>query len=261
MQIRRVFEGSGMQQGIKHWQSARECSNKRLLKRQMSHALRMAIALFSLGISGLAMVGCSTASQPSAATQSGDTASDAIADTSDNQMFEPFRDAINTAMKAAELTQTAATESDWRRVAQHWQTAIEMMKAVPPDHPKYAIAQQRASETYPKNFSYAQSKAGSEAIVLPTADDAKLTQIDFGEEAWPFMIDGELMCEQVQSGSYTVKLLTLHGAGHTFAVNGPAQARQIERSWQDIRMVWRNSPLGDGRVPMNWVIMRGEALC
>ncbi|MGB3496079.1 MAG: hypothetical protein WBA57_25340 [Elainellaceae cyanobacterium] len=210
----------------------------------------LAIAFISMGI------GSCSANLPN-----GTSESDAIADVPEAQVFEPFRDAVNVAMEAAELTQVAATESDWRVVAQHWQTAIEMMKAVPEQHSQYAIAQQRATEAYPENFSYAQSKAGKKSLLLPSEDDERLTQIDFGAEHWPFVIDGELACEQAQTGSYTVKVVTLQGAGHTFALNGPAQARELEHGWQNIDMIWRDSPLGEGKMPIHWVTLRGEALC
>lgn len=210
----------------------------------------MAIALVILGIGSC-----------SGDFFSGTVESEAIADEPEEEIFEPFREAVNIAMEAAESTQVASTESDWRAVAHRWKTAIELMKAVPESHAKHAIAQQRAQEIYPENFSYAQAKAGKESLPLPSRDDTLLTQIDFGEEGWPFLIDGELTCESVQSGNYIVKLVTLHGAGHTFAINGPAQARELEQNWQNIGLVWRESPLGDGKMPINWVIMQAEALC
>jgi|GEM_PF-4233985 len=209
-----------------------------------------AITLLTLGIGSC-----------SASFSEGANQTKATTDLPEPQEFEPFREAVNTAMDAAELTQVAATESDWYGVAQRWQTAIEMMKAVPKSHEKYAIAQQRATESYPENFSYAQSKAGKEALPVPSTEDDQLSQIDFGEESWPFVIDGELACEPVESGNYTVKLLTLDGAGHTFAINGPAQARERERGWQNIDLVWRDSSIGEGKMPINWVVMQGEALC
>ena len=74
--------------------------------------------------------------------------------------FDPFRDAVNTALAASELNETAITTADWREVAIQWTRAIELMKAVPKDHEKYDVAQQRALEAYPKNLAYAQGKAG-----------------------------------------------------------------------------------------------------
>ena len=175
-------------------------------------------------------------------------------------VFDPFYDAVSTAMSAAEHTQTAQTEEEWQSIARQWQAAIEMMKAVPVDHPKYDIAQQRAIEVYPSNFQYAQSKAGNQAVPTLTTDDDKLTEIDFGE-GWPFLADGEISCEVAEAGSYSVSLVTLQSVGEVFAVNNPAQARANERGWRNVRDVWRDSPLGDGKAPMTWVVMRGEALC
>ncbi len=175
-------------------------------------------------------------------------------------VFDPFYDAVSTAMQAAEQTQTAETENEWGAIAAQWQTAIEMMKAVPENHPKYDVAQQRATEVYPVNFDYAQSKAGDRAMPALTTDDNKLTRVDF-EEGWPFLVDGELSCEWEDAGNYSVRLVTLDSVGEVFAVNDPAQARATERGWLDVREIWRDSPLGDGKAPMTWVVMRGEALC
>lgn len=181
-------------------------------------------------------------------------------ETVQTQAFDPFRDAVNTAMNAAELTQTAQTPEEWRVIAEQWRAAIEMMKAVPASHPRYDVAQQRALEEYPRNLDYAQSKAGDQALPDLTADDDKLTQVDFGE-GWPFVVDGEISCERVNAGNYTISLVTFESVGRVFAVNAPAQARAAERGWLDMNEIWRDSPIDGGKAPMTWVVMRGEALC
>ncbi|MEB3357829.1 MAG: hypothetical protein VKK04_13955 [Synechococcales bacterium] len=174
--------------------------------------------------------------------------------------FDPFRDAVNTAMAAAEMTQKAQTEADWQAVAIQWKHAIELMQAVPPSHPRYETAQQRATETYPQNFAYAQTKAGDQAIPERSLEDGVLTQVDFGE-GWPFVVDGEVRCEEVVAGDYTVPLVTLHSGGQVFAVNSPAQARAEELNWHDMTEIWRDQPDSGEKAPVNWVTMRGEALC
>ena len=174
--------------------------------------------------------------------------------------FDPFRDAVNTALAATELNETAETTEDWRAVAVQWTRAIELMKAVPKSHEKYDVAQQRALEAYPKNLAYAQGKAGEDALPEFTVDDAKMTKIDFGE-GWPFVVDGELMCERISAGEYVVDLVTLHSIDRVYAVNLPAQSRADERGWQKIDEIWRDSPFDSGKVPINWVIWRGEDLC
>ena len=174
--------------------------------------------------------------------------------------FDPFRDAVNTALAATELNETAETTEDWRAVAIQWTRAIELMKAVPKSHEKYDVAQQRALEAYPKNLAYAQGKAGEDALPEFTVDDAKMTKIDFGE-GWPFVVDGELMCERISAGEYVVDLVTLHSIDRVYAVNLPAQSRAEENGWKNIDEIWRDSPFGSGKVPINWVIWRGEDLC
>jgi outer membrane protein OmpA-like peptidoglycan-associated protein len=71
---------------------------------------------------------------------------------------DPFAAAINTAMNAAVLTQTAKTQAEWQQVANQWQGAIELMQAVPDSSANYKTAQTKISE-YQKNLAYAQKNA------------------------------------------------------------------------------------------------------
>ncbi|MGC9503086.1 hypothetical protein [Baaleninema sp.] len=71
---------------------------------------------------------------------------------------DPFGEAVNAAIAAAESAQTASTPQQWQQVADNWQTAIDKMKAVPEDHPKYDVAQQKAQD-YQKNLDYARQQA------------------------------------------------------------------------------------------------------
>lgn len=76
----------------------------------------------------------------------------------------PFREAVNQAMSAAELTQTAQTAEEWNRVADLWLEAISSMNVVPQTHPKYSIAVQKVEE-YAGNLVYAQSRV--KVMVIP----------------------------------------------------------------------------------------------
>ncbi|HEY9652487.1 MAG TPA: hypothetical protein V6C95_17650 [Coleofasciculaceae cyanobacterium] len=67
---------------------------------------------------------------------------------------DPFRDAVNKAMNAANLTQTASNKAQWSTVASNWQQAIDLMKSVPQANPKYQVAQQKITE-YQNNLNYA----------------------------------------------------------------------------------------------------------
>ncbi|MGF1515327.1 MAG: hypothetical protein ACFB5Z_16725 [Elainellaceae cyanobacterium] len=178
----------------------------------------------------------------------------------DSASFDPFREAVNKATEAAALGRIAESEADWQAIAQMWQTAADLMRVVPPDHPQYAVAQQRAEQDYVANFQVAQKRAGMTDDVAQTADDDRLTKVDFGK-GWPFVVDGELRCEPVSVGDRQLKLVTLHSVGQIYAVNGPAQARASERGWRNVDEVWRSSSIGSGKAPINWVLMRAEADC
>jgi putative sterol carrier protein len=52
------------------------------------------------------------------------------------------------------LTQSAQSELEWKKVANHWENALELMKEVPPDHGNYTIAQDRVIQ-YQNNLDYA----------------------------------------------------------------------------------------------------------
>ncbi|MDY7012874.1 MAG: hypothetical protein SVX43_04600 [Cyanobacteriota bacterium] len=72
----------------------------------------------------------------------------------------PFKDAVNKATSAAQLTQTATTPEEWQTVADDWQAAISLMQAVPEGDPNYAVAQEKVAE-YQTNLEYAQQNAQS----------------------------------------------------------------------------------------------------
>jgi YVTN family beta-propeller protein len=76
-----------------------------------------------------------------------------------------FRDGINSAMKAATLTQNATTKPQWQEVSKNWENALEKMKQVATGDPQYAIAQEKISQ-YENNLKYAQEMAASVASRL-----------------------------------------------------------------------------------------------
>lgn len=69
-----------------------------------------------------------------------------------------FREAVNQAVIAANLTQSAKSQTEWNKVVNAWQRAIELMKTVPASSSNYAVAQQKILE-YQQNLSYAQKNA------------------------------------------------------------------------------------------------------
>lgn len=70
---------------------------------------------------------------------------------------DPWVNGIEYATKAAELTQTANSRSEWDTVTRSWDVATSSMAQVPTTHPNYAIAQQKVEE-YRRNQRYARDQ-------------------------------------------------------------------------------------------------------
>lgn len=73
---------------------------------------------------------------------------------------EAFRWAVNRAMSAAELTQTAQSPEEWQQVTTWWEDAIQLMRVVPISDAKYRVAVEKITE-YQNNLNYAQSQFSS----------------------------------------------------------------------------------------------------
>ena len=76
---------------------------------------------------------------------------------------DPFRDAVNSAVKAADLGRTAKTKEEWNVVATGWQEAVSLMRRVPPSSPNHEVALTKVAE-YQKYLIYAQESA----VTLPS---------------------------------------------------------------------------------------------
>jgi hypothetical protein len=85
-----------------------------------------------------------------------------------SQQIDPFTKAINQAIRAASLAQSAQTKQEWDAVASAWIQAIANMQAVPSNSPKRAYAQKKVAE-YLKNLNVALQKASAIASQLPFA--------------------------------------------------------------------------------------------
>lgn len=77
---------------------------------------------------------------------------------SDPAQDDFFREAVNAAMEAVKLGETAQSATDWDHASVAWITAIKMMQAVSPTHNKYDLAQQKAQE-YLGKLAIAQRRA------------------------------------------------------------------------------------------------------
>ena len=71
---------------------------------------------------------------------------------------DTFREAVNSAVKAAELGRAAKTKEDWTTVTDRWQEAVSLMRRVPESSPNHQLAQTKVLE-YQKYLLYAQEAA------------------------------------------------------------------------------------------------------
>ncbi|MEH2005705.1 hypothetical protein [Nostoc sp.] len=71
---------------------------------------------------------------------------------------DTFREAVNKAINAANLTQSAKSPDEWKTVVSQWEVAIALMKTVPSSSPNYIVAQQKINE-YQKNLNYAEKNS------------------------------------------------------------------------------------------------------
>ncbi|MBP0020122.1 MAG: peptidylprolyl isomerase [Cyanobacteria bacterium SBLK] len=101
---------------------------------------------------------------------------------------EAFRVAVNHAISAAELTQTAATPEDWDKVSQNWQQAIALMRVVPVNDDYYTVARKKVIE-YQSYLEYASQQVNNpdgifRAAVNQAISAVNSTQIARFPEEW-----------------------------------------------------------------------------
>ncbi|MEG3843925.1 hypothetical protein QT986_27275 [Microcoleus sp. herbarium14] len=85
---------------------------------------------------------------------------------------DTFREAVNSAVKAAELGRSAKTKEDWATVVDRWQEAVSLMRRVPLSSPNHQLAQAKAIE-YQKYLLYAQESAVNPPGPTPTPATAE----------------------------------------------------------------------------------------
>jgi hypothetical protein len=105
----------------------------------------------------------SQAQLPNSSATSSPTPVQNLSPTPSPVQVDPFGKATEHAMNASKLVQVAKTKAEWQEVAIGWESAINFMKAVPLDHPKYQIAQKKVQE-YQGNLDYAKL-AGDRASI------------------------------------------------------------------------------------------------
>lgn len=109
------------------------------------HKLLKAIAIAAIGLTA----GC----DPAKEFQTGFLPVSATTATVQPEV-DPFREAINYAQEAADLTQRAISLDEWHEVASLWRSAIAELKMVPETHPRSALAREKIAE-YQHNLRYA----------------------------------------------------------------------------------------------------------
>ena len=85
---------------------------------------------------------------------------------------DTFREAVNSAVKAGELGQSAKTKEDWAIVTDRWQEAVSLMRRVPQSSPNHQLAQAKVLE-YQKYLLYAQESAANPPLPAPTPATAE----------------------------------------------------------------------------------------
>ncbi|UNU26256.1 hypothetical protein [Microcoleus vaginatus] len=85
---------------------------------------------------------------------------------------DTFREAVNSALKAAELGRAAKTKEDWTTVIDRWQEAVSLMRRVPVSSPNHQLAQAKVIE-YQKYLLYAQEAAVTPPVPTPTPAPAE----------------------------------------------------------------------------------------
>ncbi|MBD0313225.1 MAG: hypothetical protein ICV86_10180 [Microcoleus sp. T3-bin5] len=85
---------------------------------------------------------------------------------------DTFREAVNSAVKAAELGRSAKTKEDWTTVTDRWQEAVSLMRRVPQSSPNHQLAQTKVLE-YQKYLLYAQEAAVNPPGPTPTPATAE----------------------------------------------------------------------------------------
>ncbi|EGK90569.1 hypothetical protein [Microcoleus vaginatus] len=85
---------------------------------------------------------------------------------------DTFREAVNSALKAAELGRVAKSKEDWTTVTDRWQEAVSLMRRVPVSSPNHQLAQAKVIE-YQKYLLYAQEAAVTPPLPTPTPAPAE----------------------------------------------------------------------------------------
>ena len=135
-------------------------------KRLRSTFIVVALVTGILAIAVVAFVGKILNEQPATAGNNPDETANL------STVPDTFRDAVNSAVKAAELGRVATTKEDWTIVVDRWQEAVSLMRRVPMSSANHQLAQTKVIE-YQKYLLYAQEAAVNPPQPEPTPAPAK----------------------------------------------------------------------------------------
>jgi len=141
-----------------------------------------------------------------------------------------FRDAVNKAMEAAKLTQTAKTSEEWAKVAENWQQAINLMKSVPESSANYLVAQRKVTE-YQNNLQYAKQAAASLGNASQPSESPTSPSIPISEKA-----------AQLQTGMTYQAVISLLGRQPDTVVNDQIRQElgELPQGNDLIKFEWAN---------------------
>jgi|GEM_PF-2887613 len=86
---------------------------------------------------------------------------------------DPFEQAIDAAISASTITQSAVSQDDWQLVTNQWQKAIALLESVSASHPKKQLATEKIPQ-YQRALAYAQQQAAKPQ--LPEAAKPQLPE-------------------------------------------------------------------------------------
>ncbi|MEM8637802.1 MAG: peptidylprolyl isomerase [Cyanobacteria bacterium P01_G01_bin.54] len=150
----------------------------------------------------------------------------------------PFHTAVNHANQAVALIPKAANPTDWQRIAQEWQAAVQLMAIVPADHPQAELAQTKVRE-YQGYLDYAQTQSQNPdhafRVAVRHAEEAAQSSQDARRtQDWDRVIEGwedaiaAMKAVPVESEHYSLaQAKVLEYQGYREAIEAIAAGRSL----------------------------------
>ncbi|HEY9649323.1 MAG TPA: retroviral-like aspartic protease family protein [Coleofasciculaceae cyanobacterium] len=136
---------------------------------------------------------------------------------------DTFPHAIDVAMGAISISQSAASREDWKLAATQWQQAINLLKQVPATSPNYSKAQQRVPQ-----YQRFMAEANLRAAPAPKKNKVGDTNPRFFSIPIQGRRGGIPIVEVTFNGSQKFEMAFDTGASSTLITLGMAQALKLE---------------------------------